>query len=304
MNRTLVLPALALAAILATGLTACSGKGGAESEDAGKLVGDMRGGTPETAEDLGSMTDDTAIPDGAVLKGRVVDSNEDPIPKPFMVLCGLVEGKDVCNNLKGDSDGTFTYVGLKTGYSHLQIITYQAEFLTGLPYSGANLIVDVASKDDVIDVGDIRIPLVTDLQELDSSKGGIIAQHGLELEVAEGGLLFPSGEDLGNVGIEDVPTGDTPFDLPGVYKAYAFYPFPGLLFPEATLRIKLSEIAWADSAPTEATLLFNSMDDGDFTPLDFTVEDGVMTATLTELTWIGLGDCGSFDVPDENCVEL
>ena len=304
MKRTMLFSALALVAIVALGLSGCSGKGEADPEDAGKPVGVIGGETPESVDDLGALPDDTGIPVGAVVKGRVVDSNEAPIPTPFLVLCGLVGGKSVCNNMKGESDGTFTYVGLSTGYDHLQVMAYQAELLTGQPYSGANVIVEVASEDDVIDLGDIRIPIVTNLQEMDSSQGGTVAFHGLELEVGADGLLFPSGEDVGNVGIEDVPTGDMPFHSEGVYKAFAFYPFPGLLFPEGTLRVKLSEIDWAGSAPTGVTLLFNSMEYGGFTPIDFTVEDGVMTTTLTDLTWIGLGDCGTFDVPVENCVEL
>lgn len=327
MNRTLLLSALALAALLAPGMTACGGNGGSEPQDTGKLVGDTggeavdiaardaavpdgavpdedAGRTPETADDLGLLPDDTAVPEGAVVKGRVIDSEEDPIPTPFLVLCGYVEGKDVCNNLKGEEDGTFAYVGLKSGYSHLQIMAFQAEMVTGLSYSGANIVVDVGSKQDVIDLGDVRIPIVTSLQEMASSQGGTMAMHGLELDVTADALLFPSGEELGKVGIEDVPPGDTPFSSAGVYKTFAFYPFASFLYPEGTLRIKLSEIAWAGAAPTEVTLLFNSMEDGGLSPIDFTVENGVMTTTLTDLTWIGLGDCGSFDIPGEKCVEL
>jgi hypothetical protein len=296
----------------------CGGGGGSDDpEDTGVVDKDTTGGddtaSPEddmaspdlSGEDIAAeeMTEaDVDLPEGAVVKGRVVDSEEDVIPIPFLVLCGFVEGKEVCNNLKGEEDGTFAYVGLKTGYSHLQIMAFQAEMVTGLPYAGANIVVDVANEDDVIDLGDIRIPIVTDLAELSSAAGGTIGFHGVEVEIAPDALLFPSGEDLGQVGIEDVPPGDTPFSSGGLFKAFAFYPFASFLFPEGTLRIDLAEVDWDGDAPSSVTLLFNSMDDGGLTPHDFTFENGVITTPVTDLTWFGLGDCGSFEVDADHCV--
>ena len=227
----------------------------------------------------------------AWIKGRVIDNEGNPLPKAFLVLCGIVDGKYECNSGKADNDGYFVYQGLQPGYTHMQILAYASEAATGKRYAGANLVTEVETAETQLDLGDIVIPLATQTTTVVADDGAMLKVNGVELTMEAGALTFPDAAEEGEVGIIEVPPDQIPFSSEGVLKAYALYPFSAMLIPEGQIKFYLDEIDPDLAAKADDLIvLYNDMDHGGLTPLEHEVNGTVLTVHITDVTWVGLGE--------------
>ena len=273
---------------------------GADGVEPADLPAELPPDVPDVHETAEEATPDVPAEDEeggeivlqpAWVKGRIIDDEGDPLPKAFLVLCGTVAGKYECNSDKADNDGYFLYQGLLPGYSHLQVLAFASEAVTGKRYAGANLVTEVATAETQLDLGDVVIPVVKQSSTVVADDGAMIKVGGVELTMEAGSITFPDAGDVGEMAIVEVPPEETPFSSEGVLRAYALYPFSSMLIPEGKVKFYLEEIDPDLAAKAgELKVLFNDMDHGGFTVIEHEVNGTVLTAYLSDVTWVGIGE--------------
>ena len=136
---------------------------------------------------------DMAVP-GVDLLGRVVDRDSDPVPSCMVVLCGVVEGNQVCNQTLTADDGSFAYHALRPGYTHMNLLPYLSPGLTAKLYGGLSAPLELPPPPAVEELPDIILPVVTETRDLEVSEGGLFAFGDWTLEIAPGSFSFPGLE--------------------------------------------------------------------------------------------------------------
>lgn len=227
---------------------------------------------------------------GFSLVGRIVDEDGAPIPKAMLVLCGNLDGVELCNQQLSQQDGTFRYEGLSLGFDHLQVLPYPSFHETGKPYCGMVLPVALPVPDRnrtpagpgvELDLEDLEIPLAESTAPLSVTAGGDAACSSLSVHVQPDSLSFPGLEDEALFGIAQVPAALVPFSHPGIIEAFSFHPFACGLTATATVRYTPQ-----GTPPAGIVLLSNSMETGELVALDSHVENTEVVAQTAELTWI------------------
>jgi len=228
----------------------------------------------------GDATADASAP-GAALSGRLLDEEGAPIPKVMLILCGNLDGVELCNQQFSGADGTFGFSGLSQGYNHLQVLPYPSFHETGKPYCGMVLPVELPALGDLLDLGDLGVPLAETTTPFVVATGGDVAFSRLSVHIQPDSLSFPGLEDEAQFGIARVAAEDAPFSPSGAIEAFSFHPFACGLTAPAAIRYTPDGIG-----PTHIILLSNSMDTGGLVPLDSHVDGASVVAEVSELTWV------------------
>ena len=243
-----------------------------------------------SAEDLPDSTTgtDEIAPVAGTLKGRIVDADGVPIAKAMLVLCGFVDGKEVCNQRKTEADGMFVYDDILPGYTHLQVLPYAASAESGILYSGLSLTLDLPAPPETEELGDLMLPAITSTTRLVVADGGDLElSGGLMLAIPGGATGFPGFEAESEVGAVRVPEGLVLFELPGGFvAAYAFHPFDTRFTTPAIATINPSQLL--DDQDREATIraYVNEPDEGGLVEVPTTEAGEFLTAELPYLTWL------------------
>jgi hypothetical protein len=255
--------------------------------------------TSSDASDTADLTAAEVVPDGiatadefapvtGTLQGRIVDAAGSPIAKALLVLCGFVDGKEVCNQRKTEADGVFIYDDIVLGYTHLQVLPYAATADSGVLYAGLSLVLDLPPPPEAKDLGDFVLPAVEVTASLVVADGAELnLAGGLVLSVPAGATGFPGFEAENDVGAVRVPEALVPFELPGEFvAAYAFHPFDTRFTTPATATINRT-LLLADK-DREATIraYANEPDEGGLVELPTTDAGEFLTTEISYLTWL------------------
>ncbi len=242
--------------------------------------------TSDSAPDaVDLVADETAPPPAVTFHGRIVDSQGDPVPKTMLVLCGNVEGKEVCNQQFSADDGTFRYEGLLPGYTHLQVVPHAASLQTGISYGGASLVVDLPEPPATVDQGDIVLPRIEAFQPVIVADGGTVELAPLTLEFTPASISFPGLDAEGSIGLAAVADCTGLFGEEAAGTCYALHPWDTRLNPAA--QVRFDPVAVGTAAET-LRVFVNSSDLGGLYEVETTDDGGQQTFPLSELTWIVL----------------
>jgi hypothetical protein len=225
---------------------------------------------------------------GMTLKGRVLDDAGAPVVGVMLVLCGNVDGAEVCNQEHTQADGMFLYQDLLPGYTHLQVLPYAASADAGKLYAGVSLAVALPSAPAEVQWEDIVLPVIQHTQTLVVATGGVLELGPWQLEVAPGAAAFPDYQPSGPVGVASVARDHLPVQFAGL-EAYAFTPYDTRLSQPARMTIPVTALSEAMAQDPDAVSIWvNATDEGGLYEVPATVADGLLTFTLLELTWVVL----------------
>lgn len=272
---------LRLAATLALAISiAGCGSDGSEAAKADSKADDIAAGPEEVVGEVSSQ-------ETLTLTGRVLDETGAPVLSAMLVLCGQVEGLEVCLQQFATEDGTFQYDELLQGYTHLQVMPYAAIAETGLLYAGLSLVTDLPAPPATYDWGDIILPIIATTTTVVVATGGLYDFGPLSVELPPASASFPDLHPEGPVGVVRVAAGQLP-DAFGGEAGYAFYPYDTRLSEPATVRIPVATLAdvWDGVAPPQVHV--NSTDLGGLYEVAALVDDADVVFEVTELTWIVL----------------
>jgi len=243
-----------------------------------------RDAIPEIAID--AAAENSEIFQGAALTGRLVDTGGDSVPEAMLVLCGFVDGKEVCNQGFTGPNGLFTYSGLKEGFSHLNIMPYGSTRETGKLYGGLSLEVSLSPAPETTDLGEIVVPVIVDTQTVVAADGGIFIFEQVTVEVPAGSLAFPDLSAEGDVGLVRVSPEFVPFEV-DIVAAFAFHPFAAGFSEPATVRVSMDQITQGKEPQPSAVRLFtNSVAQGGLVELGSSDGDTEVVGQVGELTWL------------------
>lgn len=259
-----------VATLLALGWTACGAPG--------------EGGDVKFADRMAAEVSETPT---LTLLGRVLDDTGAPVFKAMMVLCGNVDGLEVCLQRFTEDDGTFRYDDLRQGYTHLQVMPYAATAESGTRYAGVSFTTALPTPPAIHEWGDVVLPVIAETATLVVVDGGLLSLGPMTLEVEPGSASFPGLEAEGPVGAVRVGSDLIPEQFEGSV-GFAFYPFDTRLSTAAQVRIPLASLTdvWEGTGPVD--VMVNSTDHGGLYAVPVVQEEAEIVFEITELTWIVL----------------
>ncbi len=244
------------------------------------------------ADDAADFSDAAGSEDVArsatlTLIGRVLDDTGAPVARAMTVLCGNVEGVEVCLQRFSEDNGSFRYDDLLQGYTHLQVMPYAASADSGLLYAGASFVTDLPAPPAFHDWGDVVLPIISNPSVVLVADGGLLELDVLSLSLVPGSVSFPGLEAAGLVGVERLTGDQLPEQFEGTV-GYAFYPYDTRLSTAAEVRIPLATLndVWDGNGPVK--VLVNSTDNGGLYAVQAQTEGAEIVFGVTELTWIVL----------------